>query len=191
MSQIGRTGRSEQHAEIDGPGGDGGEAPGLSRRRFAQLLGAGVAAAGGAGLAAAVPARAAGLRGWGRAAAGAPLRGVPSAGAAKGVAGVVRLSSNENPTDRRRPHSTPCTRRSAWLGATPTSTSTPSPRRWRACTASMPAGAARRRLERDLEPRRDGLHRPGPPPPPARHHRHRRADAGIPGRLRASYRRLA
>ncbi|HXO28043.1 MAG TPA: histidinol-phosphate transaminase [Thermoanaerobaculia bacterium] len=100
MSQIGLIGRSEQHAEIDGPAGkDGkdGEAPGLSRRRFAQLLGAGVAAAGGAGLAAAVPARAAVLRGWGRAVAGAPLRGVPSAGAAKAVAGVVRLSANENP----------------------------------------------------------------------------------------------
>ncbi len=106
MTGIGRTGRSQQQGEIDSPGDAGGaggaggecrEAPGLSRRRFAQLLGAGVAAAGGAGLAAAVPARAAALRGWGLAGAGAPLRGVPSASAAKGISGVVRLSSNENP----------------------------------------------------------------------------------------------
>ncbi|HEY6322529.1 MAG TPA: aminotransferase class I/II-fold pyridoxal phosphate-dependent enzyme [Thermoanaerobaculia bacterium] len=100
MTRLGRTGRSEPQGEIDGPGGAGGdcsEAPGLSRRRFAQLLGAGVAAAGGAGLAAAVPARAAALRGWAGAGASAPLRGVPAAGGAKGIAGVVRLSSNENP----------------------------------------------------------------------------------------------
>jgi len=97
MTRIDRTGRSEQHGEIDGPGGEDGEAPGLSRRRFAQLLGLSVAAVGGGGLAASVPARAAALRGWGHAVANAPLRGVPAAGATKGIAGVVRLSSNENP----------------------------------------------------------------------------------------------
>jgi histidinol-phosphate aminotransferase len=97
MTRIGRTVRSEQHGEIDGPGGADGEAPGLSRRRFAQLLGLGVAAAGGAGLTAAVPARAAALGRWGLASSGAPLRAVPSAGAGKAVSGVVRLSSNENP----------------------------------------------------------------------------------------------
>jgi len=73
------------------------DAGGLSRRRFAQLLGAGVAAAGGGALAAAVPARATALRGSSGAGASAPLRAVPAAGAAKGAAGVVRLSSNENP----------------------------------------------------------------------------------------------
>jgi histidinol-phosphate aminotransferase len=116
MTRIGRSGRSEQNGEIHGDGEAGGGgggtgsreiggigksggigAPGLSRRRFAKLLGMGVAAVGGGGLAAAVPARAAALRGWGHAGAGAPLRGVPAAGAAKGIAGVVRLSSNENP----------------------------------------------------------------------------------------------
>jgi histidinol-phosphate aminotransferase len=84
--------------------------PGLSRRRFAQLFGAGVAFAGTAG--------AAGAREWHDAAAGpagagapspapappsgsragSPLRAVPTAAGAPGsAAGVVRLSSNENP----------------------------------------------------------------------------------------------
>lgn len=77
-------------------------AGGLSRRRFAQLFGAGVAgiAAGGAA--------ATGTAAWGRAGrrADAALRAVPGAGAATPAAaaspssvagGVVRLSSNENP----------------------------------------------------------------------------------------------
>src|SRR6202049_2920681 len=82
MTLIGRTRRSEQDGEIDGPGGEDGEAPGLSRRRFAQLLGAGVAAAGGAGLTAAVPARAAALPRLGRGAAGAARPGGASPRAA-------------------------------------------------------------------------------------------------------------
>jgi histidinol-phosphate aminotransferase len=85
------------------PGDSGGDlgARGLSRRSFARLLGAGAAAAvGGTGLASTAHAAAlrlapAALGGSGR---GAPLQGVPAAGAARGSAGaVVRLSANENP----------------------------------------------------------------------------------------------
>jgi histidinol-phosphate aminotransferase len=97
MAQNGRTEVGNQGGESLQTGVIG--ARGLSRRRFAQLLGAGVAAAGGARLAAAAPASAwasasalsldPGVRGAGKA--------VPAAGAAKGAGGVVRLSSNENP----------------------------------------------------------------------------------------------
>jgi histidinol-phosphate aminotransferase len=97
MSQVARMTR------IDPKDQQEVEARGLSRRRFAQLLGAGVAFAGAAGTA--------GAREWhdaaGPAAAGAPapapappapLRVVPTAtGAPGGAGGVVRLSSNENP----------------------------------------------------------------------------------------------
>jgi histidinol-phosphate aminotransferase len=100
MARIGAAGREDQ----------AGEKGQMSRRRFARLLGAGVAAAGGAGLAAAAPVPAA-WRGWrgavppralpaagtatsaGTAAAGAAT----TAGTAKAAGAVVRLSANENP----------------------------------------------------------------------------------------------
>jgi len=100
MAQIGADGRSGQGGEdrkIQRMSATG--AGGLSRRRFAQLLGAGAAAAaGGAGLAAAAPARAAdwapaAWRGW----RGALAPGAVPARAAKAAGEVVRLSANENP----------------------------------------------------------------------------------------------
>jgi histidinol-phosphate aminotransferase len=111
LAQMAQTAPVHQTTRIDPSDREEIGAPGLSRRRFAQLLGAGVAFAGTAGAASARALHAAGPAAAGAPApapappsgsrAGAPLRAVPTAAPAStapgSAAGVVRLSSNENP----------------------------------------------------------------------------------------------